>query len=413
MSKELMTTPEDALSIVKQTEAETLATFQQEIPSIYFSHKGKADYEAYVHRAEVMYRNDFKFPPKMFEGAELIDFGAGTGENTIYLANWGARCTLVEMNHLAQKISKDVFAKYAKRPDDHVFVLSSIFDYAPNDGKLYDIVHSRGVLSHTAAKEEAFRKISTFLKPGGFLIFGDPNKAGGFQNMLQRYAVYSFAQTPEEMVDVCELLFKEDIDRSERAIPRTRRAIIFDRWVIQSQDDPSLAEVVSWVKDAGLQLYSTYPAVLLPQMGDSSHHQPKFDPFSATNLFPLAELAWMMQTESDSEFVGRINGHADDFANAFSAMTRYVQNLNAKTTLDLQTFKHLSKELVASASAVSPFQQLHDKLAIFAAESCAFLDLVKNRDLAALRQFIEGTEYLFKGACGVRHVDFVAHKPVI
>ena len=40
----------------------------------------------------------------MFQGCELIDFGAGTGENTVYLANWGAKFTLVDMNKLAQDI---------------------------------------------------------------------------------------------------------------------------------------------------------------------------------------------------------------------------------------------------------------------------------------------------------------------
>jgi hypothetical protein len=74
---------------VKQTETETLATFQEEIPSMYFSHLGEKEYKAYINNAENIYRSHFKFPPKMFEGAELIDFGAGTGENTIYLANWG------------------------------------------------------------------------------------------------------------------------------------------------------------------------------------------------------------------------------------------------------------------------------------------------------------------------------------
>ena len=152
------------------------------------------------------------------------------------------------MNIKSQDISKKVFQKYALKPENHKFVLSSIFDYKPKDNKKYDIVHCRGVLSHTAAKELAFQHISTFLKPGGYLIFGDPNKAGGFQNMLQRFAVYKFAKTPDEMVDISEYFFKEDIDRSEKTIPRTRRAIIFDRWVIQSQDDPSVNEVYEWCK---------------------------------------------------------------------------------------------------------------------------------------------------------------------
>src|SRR3989304_3176003 len=236
---------------IKTVEGETLRTFQEEIPSIYFSDKTEKDYVEYRNNAEYVYRDLFKFPPKMFEGTKLIDFGAGTGENTVYLADWGASCTLVEMNELAQNISKEVFKKYAPNFENHEFVHSSIFDFESSRQETYDIVHCRGVLSHTAAKEEAFRKISTFLKPEGYLIFGDPNKAGGFQNMLQRFAVYHFASTPDEMVQVCETLFKEDIDRSQSFVPRTRRAIIFDRWVIQSQDDPSIYEVVQWLKESG------------------------------------------------------------------------------------------------------------------------------------------------------------------
>ena len=36
----------------KKTELETLSTFQEEIPSIYFSHKGKADFESHVKNME-------------------------------------------------------------------------------------------------------------------------------------------------------------------------------------------------------------------------------------------------------------------------------------------------------------------------------------------------------------------------
>lgn len=396
---------------IKKVEAETLSTFREEIPSIYFSHLGEDDYKRYIRNAEYVYREHFKFPSKMFAGAELIDFGAGTGENTIYLANWGARCTLVEMNDKAQKISRDVFSKYAKNIKEHTFVCSSIFDYSPNDNKKYDIVHCRGVLSHTAAKEEAFRKIATFVKPGGFLIFGDPNKAGGFQNMLQRYAVYHFASTPDEMVKVCETLFKEDIDRSEKAIPRTRRAIIFDRWVIQSQDDPSISEVVSWAKGSGLRLYSCYPPVLLPILGDSIHHEPKFDPYTLDKLFSISELTWMLQTDSDAEFLPAVSMQLDEFASSLSELTTYVSNFNVHKNLDVKQFTSLSRAFISSSDRLVTFVPLHNKLSIFADEAEKFVGLVKSGDLVSVRKYIEKARYLFKGACGVRHVDFIAHKP--
>ena len=398
--------------ILKKVEAETLATFQEEIPSMYFSHLNEEAYNKYVENAEYVYRENFKFPPKMFDGADLIDFGAGTGENSIYLANWGATCTLVEMNDKAQKISKQVFSKYAKNKERHTFVCSSIFDYLPDDGKQYDIVHCRGVLSHTAAKEDAFRKIAGFVKPNGFLIFGDPNKTGGFQNMLQRFAIYHFASTPDEMVDVCETLFKEDIDRSEKAIPRTRRAIIFDRWVIQSQDDPSVSEVVNWAQDSGLRLYSCYPPVLPPLFGDSIHHRPKFDPYSFHEFFSIAELTWMLQTCSDVESLPEVSVQLSRFSSSLADLTAYVANFNMHKNLDTEQFTSLSRALVASSDRLTVFlKPLHDKLCVFAQEAEEFVTLAKSGDLSQVASFIEKARYLFKGACGVRHVDFIAYKP--
>ena len=403
-----MTTKTDK---IKRVEGETLKTFREEIPSQYFSHKSAAEYASYVRNAGFMYRDLFKFPPQMFRGAELIDFGAGTGENTVYLSNWGARCTLVEMNPDAQKISREVFKQYAREPEAHQFVLSSIFDHDPQPRPQYDIVHCRGVLSHTAANAQAFAKIATFAKPGGYVIFGDPNKAGGFQNMLQRYAVYKFASTPDEMCEVSELLFKEDIDRSERFIPRTRRAIIFDRWVIQSQDDPSVPEVLGWMKKAGLRLYSAYPPVLMPLQGDSAHHRPKFDPASLPALGAVTELIWMLQTESDRETMPRLAKRLDPVARALAELAAYMANLNKQTRLDAKRFHSLSRALAASAKNLDFLAPLREKLGLFLKEADEFIKLVQSAEPKQVRKFIERTKVLFKGACGVRHVDFIAYRP--
>ena len=172
---------------IKENEKSVLDTFQAEIPSVYYSDKSEEDFLAYRANAEYMYRNLFKFPPEMFLGKKLIDFGAGTGENTVYLANWGSNCTLVEMNEKASKISLDVFKKYANNFNDHKFICSSLFEYESEEK--FDFVTSTGVLHHTGEKEGAFSKISSFLKSGGYIILGIGNMSGGFQNGLQRMAV--------------------------------------------------------------------------------------------------------------------------------------------------------------------------------------------------------------------------------
>ena len=221
-----------------------LKTFQEEIPSVYFSDKSQAEHKKFADNAEYIYRDLFNFPKEMFANKKMLDFGGGSGEQTVYITNWGAQITHVEMNSMAIDIAKKVFKKYGSNYNKHKFIESSIFDYKAKTK--FDIVHSRGVFSHTYNKELAFDKLASNLKVGGYLIFGDPNKIGGFQNMLQRHIVYSLGRDKDEMEEICERLFADDITRSEKSkAVRTRRTIIFDRWIIPQQDDPSVEEVLS------------------------------------------------------------------------------------------------------------------------------------------------------------------------
>src|SRR5262245_1326255 len=140
--------------MIKEVENQVLRVFKSEIPSIHFSDKGEADYKDWTADASTVYRELLHLPPELFQGKELIDFGAGTGEHTIQFANWGAHCTLVEMNENALGIAKEVFQKYAQNKEKHRFHHSSMFEY--KDSKKYDFVSARGSLHHTNEKEKAF-----------------------------------------------------------------------------------------------------------------------------------------------------------------------------------------------------------------------------------------------------------------
>lgn len=393
---------------IKATEDETLRTFQEELPSVYFSDKSEQEFRAYAARAEHTYRSLFKFPPRMFAGADLIDFGAGTGENTVAMALWGANCTLVELNDQALAIARHVFATYAPA-GDHAFVQSSIFDF--ESPRQYDVVQSRGVLAHTADKAGAFRRIASFVKPGGFLIYGDPNKAGGFQNMLQRFAVYHYAESWNEMVRVCELLFKEDIDRSERFMPRSRRSIIFDRWVIQSQDDPSVDEVVGWLGECGFELYSSYPPFTMPLIGDTVNHQPRFDSWAAHGAAALAETVWLLQNNGDVENAEALNGAHCRYADDLAALTEFMANWNSHSRMDIIRFNQLAAAASSSVTGLCKLEQIKLRFSAMMREATEFVGMVgTNASLDEVRSFVVACKHLFKGACGVRNVDFIAYK---
>ena len=100
---------------VKEVEQNVLNTFKKEIPSIHFSDKQERDYQLWIAKQPYIFRDLLHFPPKMFDGCSLIDFGAGTGENTIQFANWGAKYTLVDVNDKACNIAQKEFKTYAEK----------------------------------------------------------------------------------------------------------------------------------------------------------------------------------------------------------------------------------------------------------------------------------------------------------
>ena len=110
------------------------------------------------------------------------------------------------------------------------------------------MVKTGGVLAHTNDPEKGFNKLVSYLKPGGYVLYGDGNKSGNFQNQLQRLIIFKFARTWDEMVDVAKQLFKEDLDRAQKFAHRTKRAIIFDKWVVPRLTNPSVSEVLQWFK---------------------------------------------------------------------------------------------------------------------------------------------------------------------
>ena len=396
---------------IRKNEKSVLETFQAEIPSVYYSDKTEEDYLAYKLNAEYTYRNLLKFPPEMFNGKRLIDFGAGTGENTVYLASWGAICTLVEMNMDAQSISKRIFEKYTENYREHKFIKSSIFDFDVKElYQSFDIVHCRGVLSHTADKKGAFDIITKYLKPGGYLIYGDPNKSGSFQNMLQRFTIYSFAKTWEEMVAVSEELFKDDIDRSQRFVPRSRRTIIFDRWVVQKQDDPSISEVMKWFEINGLTLYSSHPPFLIPFLSNSVHHEPKFDVKAFKEIGSLSEAIWMTHNQDDMSEIPKMLHSLGEFSLFQDDLVSYIADSDLNMKVNLNEFKDKAHAYMTALGKLDLTSYLYEKTTQLLLEAEQLITLVLNGNLAKVKCFIDQSEYIFRGANGVRHVDFVSYK---
>lgn len=393
---------------IKGVEQKVLKTFKKELPSVYFSDKSRKEYEEWTAKTYNLFHNLLNFPPKMFEGASLIDFGAGTGENTVQFSDWGAQCTLVDANDEACAIARNVFDQYAKNPEKHEIICSSIFDF--DSEKKFDIVFTNGVLHHTDDKEGAFDKIASLLKPGGYFIFGIGNKVGGFQNMLQRMIVFSFAHTDEQMVDVSEKLFKEDIDRSVAFTGRSRRSTIFDRFVVQKQDDPTVSDVLEWFERNSLKFYSSWPKFIPPVLRDSDLNPPTFDPLRFKDIGVYSESFWMINQDNDASQVPDICSSFKAFSKAQYAMADYVNDFNIEDKLDPELLQQMAKEYFSTLKEVELTRYLQGKHALLFEELDQVLSLVSEKNLEKLADYLKTTKILFRGANGLRHMYYIGYK---
>ena len=393
----------------KLVEKTVLNTFQEEIPSIYFSDKNKSEYNKFRDNAEYVYRELFNFPKEMFKDKKLLDFGGGTGEQTVYLTNWGAHITHVEMNNLAISIAKKVFKKHGSNIDKHKFINSSIFDFKTT--KKFDIVHSRGVFSHTYYKERAFNKLASYLKPGGYLIFGDPNKIGGFQNMLQRFIVYSLGKSRDHMEEICETLFHDDITRSvkSRAV-RTRRSIIFDRWIIEQQDDPSIEEVLTWFQKNNLRFYSSHPKFIFPYLSNSMYSRKPFDIRLHKKYSILSEALYMIKNTEDHDDYDYYLKSLNKIYIKQKKLSDNLSSISPDSKISIPSSIKMVSDYKNAIKNIDLAKPITIRLNTFLKEVEGLFKILQTRDLIKVKKYLDKTEILFKGYVGVRHIDYIGYK---
>jgi SAM-dependent methyltransferase len=315
---------------------------------------------------------------------------------------------LVEINADALKIAKQVFRNYASQPRAHRFSCSSVFDY--DDQKKYDFVFAIGSLHHTNQKERAFSIISSFLKPNGFLVLGMSSPIGGFQNNLQRIICYRFAKTDEEIVEIAERLYKDDIDRSQIFGKRTRRGIIYDRWVVPKQDDPTAKQVIEWFRANGLRFYHSYPPILLPVLADSAGHRPRFELRDQGEFCGWTEAFWLSHEEGDAAEVPASLRSLPPFSRNQSKMARFINNIEPNTYVDFDEFESLIGDYLVSLSKLDFTQYLKQRQKELLSEVLKALKFIRKRDLDGLAKYLSGVKHLFRGMNGLRNVYYVGWK---
>ena len=139
--------------------------YKRENPSTYITNLSKI--KNFVENRKNFLR-DLKLPSQIFKDSSMIDFGCGSGQNSIVYDWLGSNCTLLEYDKESIANTTSLFKKFAK--NKYKIIRTDLFNFKLK--KKYDFVISNGVIHHTKDPLQNIKICCKTVKKNGFLILG-------------------------------------------------------------------------------------------------------------------------------------------------------------------------------------------------------------------------------------------------
>lgn len=394
-------------SHIQEVEREVLRVYQAQNPSTYYIESNPALFETKRRAFVELFRDHLQFPPRMFNGAKVLEFGGGTGERSLLYNEWGAHLTVIEMNPLAVARAQHLFRTLGNSSVPFTFINASLFEAEIDES--FDIVACNGVLHHTGDKEGGFARLIRHLAPGGYVFLGIGNAAGSFQDNLKRAILYRLADSEHEIERIAEMLFKEHIDRAELYGLRERRAIIYDSFINPKIDCPSVRDVLGWFQKHNLRLYSTWPKISPPQLADSGM-QPHLDIRDYPACTAFAELFWLSHTEDDKEALSDFNQSCERLEAGIVELAGYLADVTPDGTKSMSAIAERAIALKDTINAIPPFQSELARTTRLMQEIKLVADAVQTGDEAKVASAINSCRVLFRGTNGIGMTYYMGFK---
>ena len=391
------------------TADKVLEVYKKVNPSTYFIETIPEEYRIRRDFIYNVYQRRLNFPIKMFSNSELIEFGCGTGEHSSFLLKWGAKGTFIDMNEESLNRAKSLFEKFEIPDENFELVHSTIEDFSSE--KQYDIVLCQAVLHHVGNKQEAFKKMSSHVKDGGYFILGVGNNAGLFQVNLQRLIVNELAgDSDDQKYKIADVLFDEHISRSQKYGRRSREAIIYDTYINPKIDGLSVQEVIELYSQNGMELYSSWPPVIPGFLGDPPNREP-VDFSSISNITTLSELIFSAHRNDDIELLKQLDSDLSSSVGTFKSLISTIREITPTSKIDLDSLQtNLQNCIQTLNNGFNPYLIYFEQLKSLLDEVHTILKLLPEGDLTEIKKSIESSEFLFKGTSGIGINWFIGFK---
>jgi SAM-dependent methyltransferase len=198
-------------------------------------------------------------PRRVFAGADVLEFGPDSGENSLVFARWGASLTLAEPNPRCWEQIERYFDRFGL--SRHLVAVEHADLEQFESERQFDVIDAEGFIYTVRPESLWMERFARLLRPGGHFVISYYETTGGLFELLHRALFARVKQlTGDDSTAVARRLYQPKWD----SIPHTRA---FDSWVMDVLENPFVR--LSYFFDAaglcrqlahfGFDLYSSWP----------------------------------------------------------------------------------------------------------------------------------------------------------
>lgn len=188
-----------------------------------------ADIETHFRRRSALYRS-LGFVPSHLKGKDIIEFGPGSGENSIFLASLCPRSyTLVDGTSSSIKSLERIRSLHYPAEAKADIFQADFFDFHSNE--TFEAVFCEGAIPTQAEPHRLLRHIASFVKPGGILVITTMDSVSFLSEAIRRLLARLYiGEAKLELSHVPQLLsfFENDLNQLQ-GMSRRREDWIIDQ----------------------------------------------------------------------------------------------------------------------------------------------------------------------------------------
>lgn len=217
------------------------------------------DFTLTIENNRSIYTTLLGLPRRIYEGANLLDLGCGSGFPSFTFAELGAKVTGVDFEPASLRIaSSHDYSKFAYTPQfiydslDH-YVHTHLQQLAP------DIIFCSGVLHHLTDPLTTLHDCLSYLKPGSLFILGAGNRVSAIQHLLLKLVLATYKDRFTSPYVAATELFPIYFQRCVTYGHRSLEAVVDDQVLNPIHNYLSSLDVLSVVEQANCQILNRYP----------------------------------------------------------------------------------------------------------------------------------------------------------